>query len=89
MIDPDAAGAEGRSKERRSVTANLRFVMLDDPGPFETLEIWEQFGRSGSDAGLSPEGERRGARQVADRAEEARARREAVTGYGVRSASFS
>ena len=43
MIDPNAAGAEGRSKERRSVTANLRFVMLDDPGSFEALEIWEQF----------------------------------------------
>ncbi len=35
MIDPDAAGSAGRSNERRSVTANLRFVMLDDPGPFE------------------------------------------------------
>jgi hypothetical protein len=43
VIDPDAAGSAGRSKERRSVTANLRFVMLDDPGPFETLGIWEQF----------------------------------------------
>ena len=41
MMDPDA-GAEGDSKGH-SVTANLRFVMLDDPGPFESLEAWEQF----------------------------------------------
>ncbi len=36
MMDPDA-GAEGDSKGH-SVTANLRLVMLDDPGPFDTLE---------------------------------------------------
>jgi hypothetical protein len=42
VIDPDA-GAEDGSEERHSVTANLRFVMLDDPGPFENLETWEQF----------------------------------------------
>jgi len=41
MMDPDA-GAEGDSKGH-SVTANLRLVMLDDPGPFDTLETWEQF----------------------------------------------
>ena len=42
MIGPDA-GAEGDSKGRYSVTANQRLVMLDDPGPFDTLETWEQF----------------------------------------------
>ena len=41
MMDPDA-GAEGDSKGH-SVTANLRLMMLDDPGPFDTLETWEQF----------------------------------------------
>jgi hypothetical protein len=37
------AGAEGGSKDRCSMTANLPLMMLDDPGPFETLETWEQF----------------------------------------------
>ncbi len=43
MIDPDAGAEDGSKKKGHSVTANLRFVMLDDPGPFESLEIWEQF----------------------------------------------
>jgi hypothetical protein len=42
VIDSEA-GAEDGSKEGHSVTANLRTVMLDDPGPFEDLETWEQF----------------------------------------------
>jgi hypothetical protein len=25
------------------VTRNLRLVVIDDPGPFDTLETWEQF----------------------------------------------
>jgi hypothetical protein len=87
VIDPDA-GAEDGSEERHSGTANLRFVMLDDPGPFENLETWEQFlAEVGGDAGLSREGKHHRQRQVADRAE-ARTRREAVTGYGVRSESL-
>ena len=25
------------------MTSDLRFVMIDGPGPFDTLETWEQF----------------------------------------------
>lgn len=31
------------AKGKFSRTTNLPLVMLDDPGPFETLERWEQF----------------------------------------------
>jgi hypothetical protein len=35
--------AQGRQQREYQVTAKLQFAVLDDPGPFEKLEIWEQF----------------------------------------------
>jgi hypothetical protein len=74
------AGSDSYSRERCSVTSYLPVVMLDDPGPFEPLETWEQF-LAAVEAMPDFQGKQRQC-QVANSAEKAGPPREASLGYG-------